>query len=327
MLKKIMTMVLLFAFSLQAESEKTTLIIGDVRKGIGADSIPAYKFNQAMLLAVTAADNYELIPESKTDSLYDISKDNEMSIMEAAMKLDADKIIFGRLDRLHNIIRVDIKMVDPHDSTINNGTGYDLLNFVDVERDERMIDPGILAAAQRAFAQATGDTNMYADAPGTMRVFPADPLVVAGLGFIGQPDTTMWDIYNSREVNSFSVVESIFEAASRSDNYVVYDTDTRDSVYALFNMYGIENYMAPTTYEVEALRKMQVKYFISGSIQFFDDRAEINIILFEIKPVGQKRIAGVEGELRKDSISALNKKIKQLTYELLNIPEEKRKKE
>ena len=315
-----------FGATLNSQPKKK-ILIGNVQKGLGADSIPSVKFSQALKLATAVTEKYELIAQNKIDSLYDVYNEDKLNVLKAAELLNADLIIFGRLDRLHNLLRVDIKLVDPSDSSISKGTGYDLLNFLDLKKNERMIDPGILAATQRAFADAKNAPSMYEDAPGTMKVYPTSTLVVAGLGFIGQKDTTKWDLYNNKEVNSFSVVESIFEAASKYDKYTVYDTDTRDSLYALFKLYGIENYMSPTTYEIDALRKMQVDYFITGRIQFETDSAEIKMVLFEIDSLGQTAIREVNGVLKEDNVKIMNKTIRKLTYQLLKLDPAKAKEE
>ena len=315
-----------FSVTLNAQPREK-ILIGNVQKGLGADSIPAVKFSQALKLATTVTEKYELIDQNKIDSLYDVYNSDKLNVLQAADLLNADLIIFGRLDRLHNLLRVDIKLVDPADSSISKGTGYDLLNFVDMKKNERMIDPGILAATQRAFAQAKNAPLLYDDAPGTMKVYPTSTLVVAGLGFVGQKDTTKWDIYNNKEVNSFSVVESIFEAASKYDKYTVYDTDTRDSLYALFNLYGIENYMSPTTYEIDALRKMQVDYFVTGRIEFETDSADIKMVLFRIDSMGQTPVREVNGVLREDKVKTMNKTIRKLTYKLLKLDPAKAKEE
>lgn len=306
---------------------KKQILIGNVQKGLGADSIPAVKFSRALKLATAVTEKYELIAREKIDSLYDVYNENKINILKAAELLNADLIIFGRLDRLHNLLRVDIKLVDPSDSSISKGTGYDLLNFVDMKKNERMTDPGILAATQRAFAEAKNAPLLYDDAPGTMKVYPTSTLVVSGLGFVGKKDTTKWDLYNNKEVNSFSVVESIFEAASKVNEYTVYDTDTRDSLYALFKLYGIENYMSPTTYEVDALRKMQVDYFITGRLEFETDSADIKMVLFKVDSLGQTAVREVNGVLKEDKIKTLNKTIRKLTYKLLKLDPAKAKEE
>lgn len=297
-----------------------TIYIANVQKGLGADSIPTYKFHKAMNLAAYLTGRYQLLPPKRVDSavkFFEI-QNKKPRALDIANFLNVDKIMFAKLNRLNNMLRVDITLFPTNDTAkITEGKGYDLMNYLDLKTNKMLIDPNLLRATQRAFADAVNDSLIYDTLKGKQKVYPVPTLVISGIAYISNSDSSKWQIYNDRVISSFDICETIFEESRNSQKFVTYDLETRDSIYALFKLYGIENYMPPTNIEVETLRKMEVEYFISGRIEFFEKEANIKLMLFKITSKSQELINQVEGTIKEDKTEKIRKKIRDLTNKLL----------
>lgn len=302
------------------------IYVASVDKGLGADSIPAAKFHKAMNLAAMLSGKYELIPPYRIDSIYNIfEKEGENPrAIDIGRKANADKIMFAKMNRLHNMLRIDITLFSTeNDEDIKNGKGYEALNFYDLKENEMLIDPSLLKATQRAFADVTDDSLMFDNLSESYRIYPAPTIVISGIAYIGMKDSTEWDIFNDRVISSYDACETILEETRKSNNFVTYDIATRDSIYAMFNLFGIENYMPPTNIEIEALRKLEVEYFISGKIKFSKNEADVNLMLFKITKAGQKMIKQTKATLYDDSTEEYRKLLRKLTNDLIDISDNK----
>jgi hypothetical protein len=302
------------------ENKKEKIYVASVYKGRGADSIPTTKFHQAMNYAAMLSGKYELIPPAYVDSVFTAFelKGKKPTAIEIGRKVDSDKILFASLSRLHNMLRVDLQIFNTDDEEkTSTGKGYELMNFYDLKSNEMLIDPSLLKATQRAFADVTGDSLMFDSKTGSYRVYPATSLVISGIAYVGMPDTTDWQLYRNRVISSYDAAETIFEVMRDKPNYITYDIPTRDSIYAMFNMFGIENYMPPTNIEVEALRKLEVDYFISGKISFKKDSAILNLMLFKITPSGQNMVKTVSGTLSEDNTEEFRELLRRKVNELI----------
>ncbi len=306
------------------EDKKEKIYVASVSKGLGADSISTSKFHKAMNLVAMLSGKYELIPPDRIDSVYNIFEMEGIRprAIDIGRKAEADKIMFARMNRLHNMLRVDITLFGTkNEDKINEGKGYQLMNFYDLKANEMLIDPSLLIATQRAFADVMNDSLMFDELSDSYRVYPVPTLVISGMAYIGRKDSTDWDIYNDRVISSYDACETIFEEARKSNDFVVYDLATRDSIYAMFNMFGIENYMPPTNIEIESLRKLETEYFISGKIKFGKNNADLQLMLFKITDSSQEMIKKTEGTLNNDSTEEYRKLLKKLTRELLEFSE------
>ncbi|WP_410969021.1 hypothetical protein, partial [Salmonella sp. SAL4444] len=79
---------------------------------------------------------------------------------------------------------------------------------------------------------------------------------------------------------SYAVVLDIIRTVLDNPHYVVYDMDTRDSVYALNGLYLIENYSAPSTLELQILERFDVNNYITGAFyREVDGRATLSMSL------------------------------------------------
>lgn len=304
-----------------SKSSRKKIYVASVQKGLGGDSISPAKFQKAMNVAAMLSGKYELISPQKVDSviLYYNNKGVKPQAIDIAEDVDADNILFAKVNRLHNMLRVDLTLINTDNTDKSStGKGYDLMNFLDLQTNNMLLDPSLLTATQRAFADAVKDTLLYDTLDGRYRVYPSPVMVISGLAYVGMVDSTDWKIFNDRVISSYDACETIFEQARQSNEYVVYDLETRDSIYAMFNLFGIENYMPPTNIEIETLRKLEVDNFISGRLEFLTDSIEIELYNFKITKSGQKLIREAKGTISEDNTETLRKKIKKLVIKLLN---------
>lgn len=203
--------------------------------------------------------------------------------INVALETGSEKLLFAGVNRFKNVLRVDIALVDVADTTQRQtGYGYALLNFRQFDTDAPVIMPSLVRAIQRAYAAAV-DSSIYENVENTeYRIFPAAPTVIAGLNYVDDDTLETWDIFTKKIISSYDAVEVIFEQVAKHKDYFVYDTDTRDSVYALFGYYVVENYNSPTHAEIDALRKFNVEYVITGDLRRIESGAELKLYLIKI---------------------------------------------
>jgi len=293
-----------------------------VGRGISAEDISETKADASINLAIRLTDRYNYIDKFTKDSIaLELKKGDKLPLLiDVARKANAHDLIFMRVDRFHNIIRVDLQVVETNDTTKRrNGDGYAFLNFRDAQSESAVFDPSLLRATQRAFAVAVGDSNLYANLSGNLALRPAPTLVIGGISFAEVDNYVRWDLFDKKLVNSFSGVETIFLAASKSPNFVVYDNETRDSIYTLFKLYAVENYNLPTLVEIDVLRKFNIEYMIAGAISQSNSVALVSLSLFKITKDNITSIARVEENLLNDSIDEFNAILDLLTKRLLKL--------
>lgn len=298
------------------------MILGKVDRGSGLDSLPDWKIDAALLLISSITDSIDYL-DVKTKSVFVDSLKSEGYDNKSISKLllDANQVshvIIPRINRLNDILGITV-FIDPISDTLRSrsGTGFANLNLRDIETDKSIYDLSLTYALQRAIADAYNHSTMFDNAPEEYKIYPWETLVIGGLEFIENERLKAWEIFQEKVVNSYTVVESIFEASYNKSPFVIYDTATRDTLYTKFNMYGIENYDAPTKYEIDALVNFEVDYFITGSLKRIADGAEIKLYLCDVSPRGLQINKTVQGIVEEDSMLELEEKVKELTTELL----------
>ncbi len=155
-----------------------------------------------------------------------------------------------------------------------------------------------------------------------MAVLAAPTLVVGGLYFINDEKLQQWELFKTKQITSFDAVETIFRQALNSKRYVAFDMATRDSIYAMFNMYAVENYHPASTHEIEALGRFDVKYYITGTFKRTKQGAEIELILSEIIGGKLKAIRTEKSVLAEDNLDEFRESLSNLTSRLLNISDD-----
>jgi hypothetical protein len=283
-------------------------------------AISETKIDMALSFAFTILDSKQYISAKERDSisshLYEMNENPEL--MKVAKLSDAKNLLFAKVNVLGNIIRADIDIINVADTTKRSrGFGYALVRYFDKETGDLIYDPALLTSIQRALAVAMNDSLLFVDSIKGFNVRPLPTLVIGSIYYVDYESFKDWEIIRNHVVSSYSAVESIFEAANKSEKYVVYDLATRDSVYSKFKLYGIENYAAPSEHELNALYKVGVDYFITGSLERTDEGAKVMMSLFGIRQRGLLLIEEVEGILKNDKLSELQQLVRKLTRELI----------
>jgi hypothetical protein len=303
----------------QARIMLATTTFGNAAK----EKITIDKIEAALYFACNLTDKFELIPPKNVDSLIQVFKASHEKLTQEIFvkKLKADKIYFVHTDLLANMIRLEISSLDPNSNTKSIGTGYANIHYFNEKTNEPVYDPSILEALQRAMAVAEKDSSMFYGADSLFYIKPVPTLVISGINFINNPLLEAWDLFEQKEVKSYFILESIFEASIKSDKYVCYDIASRDSIYRLFNLAIPENFRSTNDVELSCLENLKVNYFISGEFIRNNNGAELSLYLMEIKNKIARLIKKVNASVNEDKLTLLKEQTQILTNELLETPE------
>jgi len=299
-----------------------TIFSVDAVMGRNTDFITPQKVDAALNIACIASGEYYLFPPEVKDSiLIKLQSDRlDATALNAARMLNADYIAFPKVDIFKNIVRTEIALRGVNDTLFyGHGVGFEIVRWKKGEEELNIYDPALVGSAQRALAVALGDTMLYANAKNEYEVYPAKPLAICGLEFIDSRSLPSWSLFEDKEVVSFDIVETMFEAARFSKEYVVLDTDTRDAIYNLFNLYMIENYTQPTVTELDALNRLGVEAFIAGSIRRNSDGAFLDIRLFHFESGNAVFQKARTGTIYSESLDETRYMITKLLVDLLDL--------
>lgn len=280
------------------------------------------KVQAAFAFSMFMGQFFDIIPPKFADSvsLQLQAEGRSNSILELANHFSANYIAYIDVNRFVNILRTDITLLSGKDySQKSMGTGYSFVNFRDSVDSKLVYDPSLTTSIQRAFAVAIKDSNIFSKL--NKPVFPTKNLVISGIEFKNNAEYQPWELFTNEVANSYFILESIFTPASKSKHFVIFDFDTRDSIYATFKFYSPENYKAPNQMELYALRQFEIQNFITGSFQRTEGGAELILILEEFTSEGISEKKRVKGTLANDSKVELEKFVEKLTNELLEIQE------
>lgn len=297
----------------------------------GKNGLNINKVEAGFQLAIDLTSNYSNIDYKIKDSI--IKSSNKLTVKELSEKVNADFSAFMKIKKLENMIRVDLDLIDSKNEKLS-GYGYSLIQFRLRENQQQIYDTAILKALQRALASIL-DSNLYAKAGGSFEVYPAPIIVIGGIEFLDKDESNevekndntniinsnnskKWKLYKNKEINSFDAVETIFETIySKSKKFEVYDIASRDSMFAIFGIYGIDNNHFPTTNEILILNKMKVDNYIFGSLVKENNIVNLSLVLSQIKDNNLSVIKKVETKIENDDISNLREQIRKLTIEIL----------
>lgn len=294
------------------------VLFANVQFGRQIEGLNKKLVETALDFALQYSGKYELITARKRDSVVSSFAANkkQATVKSIARALNADRIVFINVNVLANIVRVSLNSVNAKTTFASEGVGYDFARYRAKGSDNPEYGPSLLAAIQRAFAVAEKDSMMYADLKGFKRAIPAKTLVVGGLEFIDKKKVEKWDLFHKKELHSYSAVEEIISKCRERDDYVVFDVASRDSIYAIFKLFLVENCHAMSGTEISALHKLEVECVISGKFTRTKDGADIEISLFELSAKGPRKLKTVKGSIDKDSVIDFKKKIHELTPKL-----------
>lgn len=319
-MKKIILVLLIIASTLVATPTK--LLITTVTKGRGADSIETQRILTATKLAVEMTKNYVVIPDSISRKQVELSEANK-NPDTLAKSLAVNNILSSFVGVFHNMMRAEITIKNLKTKKENHGFGYAPLRYS--KDGQKIYDVALVQSMQRALMNALSDSTLYAHQPKEYRTKPAESLVIGGFMFDDNNEPLIWKIFSNKSVSSYFASESIFQAAKEADNYAVYDLDTRDSMYAAFNLYLMENFTQPGKEEMKILKIFDVQNYIYGSIKRVDNHAEVRIYLARLEDSKYQIVRTLDAILDKDDDESFGNLIKKLTRQILFIDNSKGK--
>ncbi len=325
----ILAALLINAFSANANADdnnKTRTAILNISFGPEAKGvISEEKVEAAFNLVNLISEKYEYKDLATRDSIIAMLKKNntELNIQNISQSLNVDKLFAIHIDRLANMIRVNMLSINAKDSTKSDGNGYALASYFTVENNAALYDPALLKAMQRAFAVTDGDSLLFTKNDTAFYAYPTPTLVISGLKFIDDAKLPKWEVFNMKEVNSYLIVESIFDTLRFKNNLTLYDQISRDSIYAIFGLKIPENHNSVSEAELSCLAKFEVDYVLSGSFSRIDSGARLILTLFRLKDNKLSLIHRVESELLEDSKLQLGQLARKTAIRLIEEQEGK----
>lgn len=305
----------------QPKINKKGILIAGIEMGYGCQNIKQSKVEAAINFAFKATGKYYIY---NTDILNSTAKaleaNNEtVTPYNIARNLpECEKIYFVNMARIENMIRIDINSILLSDTTKKvHGAGYGTVRYKKIKNNKMLYDPAILNAVMRAMAVAERDSNLFRleDSTG---ILPLPTLVIGGLYYKDKAGSKDWEIYLTKEISSYDAVETIYSEIRDSKKYIVYDTQTRDSIYTLYKMLGTENFNPPSSQEIKLLENMEVDYYLTGALERTDEGAILDLYLGKIsngKIDIKKKATGI---LKEDSIEEYRDLLKKLTSDLFD---------
>ncbi len=306
-----------------AQESKERFFVGKVEIGNNIEELSERKIEAALNLIQKWAHRFVLIPIDIRDSIARAieTEGKHPTILEIGKRLGASRALFFRLNRLANVFRLDVSAYNFLDSSTISGSGYALIHYKLQDKNEPIYDPALLAAMQRAFAEILADSLMFWELPGSLKVKPAPTLVIGSINYIESDSLRKWNIFQKRQVSSFFAIESIFEEARLSHDFIAFDNESRDSIYALYNFFEPENFSAPTPLEIRALFELGVDYLLTGELFADTNNIKIRLYLCKIDRNGLIIEKQLEDKLPEDNMEKYAQILKELTSKLLKINE------
>lgn len=305
------------------------LLIARIQVG---DNIPqeiAAKVPPALALAAFASGKYEVIRMTMNDSASKFLKAQGISptISKVMEFLNAQKSVYINIQRLNNLLRVEIlEDAFPDYNESRPGVGFALLRYR--KGDTILYDIPLLHALQRAFAVAERDSLMFDKADEDMRRYPAPTVVPTGIVFKDNYKNLnkIYDL-KMQVINAYDAVQIMVNAGKDHPKFTLVDIDTRDSVYAMLNLYGVENNREPVGQELAMLGRIGIEYIITGTAENKKDFSEITLELKKLQKDGSTTfVRGVKEIITTDKIEDFRKAIDRSTKVLLDGKSEEEKK-
>lgn len=327
-IKIISILILIFSLSLNTlqSHDKPKIAIGNISFGPEAKAIITNtKVEAAFNLVNLIAEKYKYIDFQIQDSaIKQLKKENKaINLQNISEYLKLDKLYSIHIDVLANMLRANIMSVNLKDSSSSTGIGYAIIRYFGTKDDKALYDPGILRAMQRAFAVVERDSLMFTKNDSAFYAYPAPTLVISGIEFIDTTSLPKLDIFQMKEVNSYLIVESMFDTLKYKRNLVIYDQTTRDSIYALFRLKIPDNQTAATETELACLSRLEVEYVISGSLSRNKEGANLVLTLMKIKDNNLTLLAKKNTQIYEDSKVKLKEAAQLAVIELIKESEGK----
>lgn len=285
-------------------------------QGIDTNILNASKIKPALHLITLLNDKYELVSDSLVSAAINkLDNPNSFDIAEAVL---ADRIFVIKLEQLVNAIRVEIISASPHKKdVVKSAEGIAVLHLFKKSDGLPYFDPTIMTALQRAFATVEGDSLMFIKNESPYNVKSAPSMVIAGIEFVNNDNFINWEVFNNPLINSFEYSNIIYESAYKCPNYVIFDIDSRDGIYALFNLFLIENHIQPSYNELSALQRFNINYYITGKVERNLNGISITLMIKENKPNSNKIIKSVSDNVYENNINYVKNTLEKLAKKLL----------
>lgn len=297
-------------------------MLASIQLGPELVNVTPSKVDAAFELAANVSEYYRLIPSTRRDSLISVlkSQSKQPTAVSAANLLKPERLFFARVNAFKNLLRVElISRRPPEYSTETRGVGYAILRYrVQDSAGTILYDPTILEAMQRAMMAVEGKGDMFLKADGKLNVQPAETIVVGGIDFQDNGIRQKWELFEDKVVNSYDAVETIFKLLKDNPRFVAIDTDTRDSMLAMSNLFMVENYNPPTKQEIEALDRFEVRKYVTGVLKRMSPSdAELTLTLCAIENGNLTIIKTEKAALKEDNILKLREAIEVATRKLI----------
>jgi hypothetical protein len=312
-----------FAQNTQDSINKTTIYLADVVIGQGVDTslIPKSKIYQALNFVTLLSNKYAMIPPemiSETIKQSDTNQQSTLSYMDIAKKLDADRLYIIKIEQLINIIRCEIISANPKQSdSAEIGEGFSVIHLFKKKDNMPLFDPILVTAVQRAFAIVENDSLMFMKLEPPYNVKPVPALVVGGFVFNNDVSLPQWIVFNNPLVNSYEFTELTYEEIYTTPDWLVYDQDSRDGIYAMFKLVLPVNNIAPSYNELDALRKFNVNYYILGDVTRIKKGIKFSLSLYENTAEEQKQIKTVTETLTENFYPDAQEVVRRLAKKLI----------
>jgi TolB-like protein len=287
-----------------------------------AKDIKQLKIDAALNFSARASNGqYQYAPLAVIDSLVAKGKNNgdTLTSLKIASMLNADYFIFLRVNRIENMIRIDIRLVNARDTSIKSfGTGYASIRYRRLTNEKPLYDPAILSATMRAFAVASKDSNLFVKGD-TIIEKPVPTLVIGGIAYKDDEKLKTWEVFTHKEISSYDAVENLFDEIKNNPDFATYDIQTRDSLFAIYNLMMIENYKGPTADEIKILFNMDVNYYITGTLSRIESGGILDLYFCRINDKANLEILGKEsGLLGEDNIEQFKKVLRKTVSNLMS---------
>ena len=266
--------------SLNASAQTQRVMIARIEADSSDVVLQESKLIAGLTLAFESTKQYVVVPNEVRDSVARAIGDSA-TYQRVADSLGAEIIVFASVARIENLVRSELVIAGGDGFTFSTGGhGYGVTFLRNDSTGAMVHDPAILSSMQRALCMAIRDSSLYATADEAFRVRPAALLSIGGIAFASQtPDLVPWSTFIEKVPASYDMVQSIVAALRYQDQFIVIDTDTRDSIYAKAGLFIVENYNPVTTPELKTLRAFDVDRIVTGRYERTPAGANLTLYL------------------------------------------------
>lgn len=318
---------ILFLFSINSCSvfnsstnNKPRIILGKVDFRGDSTTLNYQKFDAAFSLANRISKKYDYIGLTQIQEL--ISKEPKYKnyvMSDIAEDINADYIINVQVNILKHIMRTQISLNPTNTSNqAKSGFGYDVVHYIDAQTGDFIYDTALLKSLKRAISVVERDSTLFVIDSLGLNVKPLPTLVIGSIAFEDNSGPE-WVLFKDKVISSYAGVEAIYDHIKNSQNYVVYDTETRDTVYKMFGFHIVENYNAPTSHELKVLYQLGIDYYVAGTVKKNDSNADLTIGLYNLKNGFIEEIKTEKESFVDDSRMVFLEHVSRATKRLFNL--------